>query len=612
MRRLLSVVLILGLMLPAASLVGQVATVVQSTTDFTFTSSRSAVSRHHLEVRVNSKHGAETAVFSCACAEGISLSRFTGQVVDAQGRELLRIRQKDLTRSEYSHELATDAYGYYYYYEAHSYPYTVIYDWEVRIEGGVRAMPVFAPQPGYEVDVQQASYTITSPDPDLYHYTAVNLDVPPSVSTEGGRHVVQFAVSNLPALPALSYAVPAHRLTPRVYFAPLSFQMGGTRCDLTDWQTFGLWTHSLRQDRTQVPQALATQLDAITDTCTTTLSRIATVRRFMADNTRYVSIQGGIQGYQPMSVSQVYAKGIGDCKALVNYFCSMLQYLDIPADYVLISSNDARLRQQPSLQQLDHVIARVSLPDDTLWVECTNPYYPVTHLPADLADHDVLIVTPQGGVLARTPAYADADHLDAGRYLVELQANGQAQITYQEWCSGRIYDHYMSLLPLSATEQRRAMTSELGLPKSNISDLSISQQGDALFLRLGITSQTYAQRTGNRLFVPICPVPQAGLSNANEAAHDICLDALAHTRCDTIRFRLPQGATIEHLPEPVLLTSPFGQYSHSVTLTAQGEVEVVATITFCSGTYSAQQYPEWTAWRKAVATASATKMVVVL
>ena len=607
-------ILALSLMtLSPVMLRAQKATIVASDTEFEYTSARSAVCRRHLEVRVNSEHGASAAVFGCYCSDNISLSKFTGRVTDASDKVVFKVKQGDLLRTEYSKELVSDQYAYLFAYESHRYPYTVIYDWEERHEGGICALPMFAPQIDYDVEVKAATYRIISTDRNAFSYRAIHFDPEVRKSTDNkGRQVFEVSVHDLPAIPYYGYGVPLSSRVPLLYVAPLAFDMRGTHCDLTDWNTFGLWVHSLRQGRDQLPDALVRRLKAATDTCQSDRSRVAVVRRMVADNTRYVSIQNGINGYQPMSVGDVYKKGIGDCKALVNYFCSMLQALGIQAQYALISSEQNRLLDMPNMQQLDHVIAQVPLPGDTLWVECTNPSYPYDHLPADLHDHDVVIITAEGGQLSRTPVLADADHSDMNHYDISLAAKGDAVVQFEEYGCGMFFDRYLPLLTMSATDQRKTMLSLLDLSKSSINDIRVNLEGDVLHLSIGLQSQSYAKRTGNRLFVPLCPVPFSGLRNANEPPHTLCLDGMGMVETDTIVFHLPEGSSLEHLPEAAELTSSFGSFTMAPCQLEDGTVQVMTRLTLQSGTYDESLYEEWVTFRKSVATLCNGKMVVVI
>lgn len=600
----------LVLLLPSV-LCAQVATIVASDTDIQISNPRSAVIHRHLVVRVNSEHGVTAGLFMCPCNDEVSLSKFSGNVIDAQGRELLRIKKSDLLRSEYAQELRTDSYHYFFGYEAHNYPYTVTYDWEQRYDGGIPYLPAFVPQSQYDVDVLSASYSITSPS--SYSYQCHAEGFTPQMHHEdltNGMHRMRLNLTDLPVVTRYEYGSPLEQQVPQLYVTPDMFYMKGTRCDLSSWQQFGYWVYQLMEGRDKIPASLSNRLQALTDTCTTLRSKVEAVRQMMGQTTRYVGIQEGLSGYQCMSVDEVFRYGLGDCKALSNYLCSMLHHLGIPADYALISTSDSRLREHPSLQQLDHVIARVPLPDDTLWIECTNPNYPYYHLPADLCDHEVIIITPQGGQLARTPALTDDQHCSHTQWQVSLNEQGLAEIHYEQLSSGWPFDQRLALMTMNPTDQRKAMVEELHLPKSSISQLTIQHKQEQICLSFDMQSQGYAKRTGNRLFVPLCPNAFSGLRNPNQPPHDIYLKRSGYVQEDTITIHLPEGYAIELLPEPQSIETPFGSLTVTPTPLDESTVQVSLSFTLHSNVYPASLYDDWLAFRKGLTSMTGIRMII--
>lgn len=604
--------LLIFLSLLPSSLLAQVATVVESITEFEYTGSHSAVCREHRVIRINNEHGTEFSIFRCYCDKSLSLSKFSGTITDANDKVLWKVKRGDLIRSEYSTEFSSDDYGYFYGYESHNFPYTVTYDWETKYDDEVLSIPSFVPIPGYEVNVESAFYRVICTNKNECRYKAFNFDQELKETTdEKGRKVLELSVKGLPLIPKYSFGLPFDKQAPRVYAIPKGFEMGGTRCDLSTWQSFGEWIEGLRKGRDQIPQALADRLKAMTDTCQSDRSRVEVVRRFMGETTRYISIQNGLSGYRTMSVEQVFKKGIGDCKALTNYFCSMLRHLGIPANYAHISTHYKRLMEYPNMQQLNHIIAQVPLQDDTLWVECTNANYPYYHMPVDYADHDVVVMTDDGAKLMRIPDQPDTMHTEQNVYHMTLSSNGNAAIQLDRRLQGRLYDTYLGLLTLGTSEQRKHMLQNIGLPKTTLGELNMKHQDNVFCLNAQFQTESYAKRTGNRLFVPICPETFSGLRNTNEPPHAISLEDAGLVEQDTIYLTLPEGATIEHLPEPVIAESVFGTFSVSAVQNVEGKVEVHTQLLIHSGEYPESQYNEWVAWRKKITTLSSAKMVIV-
>lgn len=89
---------------------------------------------------------------------------------------------------------------------------------------------------------------------------------------------------------------------------------------------------------------------------------------YLGQSTRYVSIQLGIGGYQPLFASEVFKTGFGDCKALSNYLKAMLSVVGIPSYYAGIKADGTEKRLYPdfpNFNQMNHVILQVPLAADT-------------------------------------------------------------------------------------------------------------------------------------------------------------------------------------------------------------------------------------------------------
>ena len=174
MRRVvIMVIAALALVLEAAA---QVAVIEETVTDIDCDNNTHAVQRFKEVRTILNEHGNELANFVCSCSKNDKLSNFKGQVTDAQGRILRKMKQSELQRTEYSQYLAIDNYKLYVEYTPPAYPVTVTYEWTIESRDNLIEFPVFCPQPDYDISVKKTSYRLKAPKSMQVRHALLNPD----------------------------------------------------------------------------------------------------------------------------------------------------------------------------------------------------------------------------------------------------------------------------------------------------------------------------------------------------------------------------------------------------------------------------------------------------
>lgn len=580
-------------------MLAQNATVMEHSTEVEYTSGKTVVFRHKRVVVIYNTKGAKEADFVAFCNPYQQLSKFAGSVTDLRGKTLLKVKKADLTRSEYSSSLADDSYFFFYDYSPANIPVIVRYEWEEVCSKHILSYPMLAPQSTYDVNVKKASYRFIAPASIPLRWHSVNCQPELSHREERGRSIYEFTLTDLPAIERYAYGLPFREQVPLVYFAPDGFDIAQTHCDLSSWQTMGIWTWQLLQGRDQLPEELKTKIHQLTDTCRSEKSKVMVLRRYMGETTRYVSIQLGIGGWQPMTAAEVYSKGVGDCKALSNYLRAMLEEVGISSVYTLMATDHRSLLPDfPTMNQLDHVVLMVPIESDTLWIECTNPHIPTGYAPAGWAGHECVMITPNGGQTVRVPVLPLEHHKEIATYTIRLDGKGNAHLDARTIGTGRCYESDAAIQYQSDKERKNTIIHSLELPKPTISRLDIASEGAALMLNLEAESDGYARMSGSRMFIPLSPYRFEALRNSKEPAHIVDMRDKGYLHSDTIRLLLPEGWEVENIPTEKNDSCEFGINRLSIEATEQ-QVEVVITSLLNNGLYPAEKYDEWVAFHTA-------------
>ena len=319
--------------------------IVEARTEVLCKSMTQSIEKESLTITILNRKGLEAAHFFCGCDMFRSLQKFSGEIINADGQSVRKIKKSELQKSEYSSSLSTDDYFYFYECNYPSLPFTVKYEWEVKCNNGLIGYPPFIPLADFNQGVEKATYRIELPAGQGCRYRELNtqgkgIQVKESTGANG-QQVIKATASKLSPIIKEPFGPDFTELFPRVYFAPSALKYDKSEGDMSNWQKYGEWQYRLLDGRDLLTEPFRAKLHELTAHCTTDRDKVKAIYDYLAKTTRYVSIQLGIGGLQPIAAADVCRTGFGDCKGLSNYTRAMLKELGIASTYTVISHQRA-------------------------------------------------------------------------------------------------------------------------------------------------------------------------------------------------------------------------------------------------------------------------------
>jgi hypothetical protein len=316
-------------------------------------------------------------------------------------------------------------------------------------------------------------------------------------------------------------------------------------------------------------------------------------------------VQLGVGGWQPFDPTYVYERNYGDCKALSNYMVAMLRAAEVEAYPALIRSGEDEpdvIADFPS-KEFNHVIVCVPQAKDTLWLECTSQTSPFAHLGAANEDRNVLLVTPDGGKLIRTPKSKSTDNQQIRRAIVTLSETGDAIAEVSTRYTGNQQDRVRWALAKNTPREREDWLRErIGVPSFRLTSADFSDVENKrleVVLPIKLELPRLASRSGTaRLFLRPNLMERRNYvpPEVKTRQQPVDLD-YAYLDTDTISYRLPANFGIEAGPPIAALETSFGSYHASTTL-RDGILEYVRRLEIRASSLPADQYD---AYRKFIA-----------
>lgn len=608
-KRLSFIFILLTILLPISA---QKAVVEDYSTDIICDKLTHAVMHFKKTTTILHESASDFGFFSCTCSKSNQLISFKGQVTDASGNIIRKMKIKDLKKTEYSPYLAIDDYIMYLEYTPSSFPVTVTYEWELDCKDNLVEFPPFCPQTDYNVDVKRAAYHLAAPQELGVRYAFKNISQPAEVyKNKAGAQVISLEMTDIPRVKKIPYTRPIYDRVPIAYFAPSLFVYYETQGSLSNWKDFGMWQFGMLRGRDALPEDIRNEIHQLTDSLGDDRQKVEAIYNLLGKKTRYVAILFGIGGQRPASAIDVCSSGYGDCKGLTNFMRAMLQEVGITSNYTTISTRNRQLLKDfASVGQMNHVILQVPIKNDTIWLECTNPQLPFGYVHGDIAGHDAIEVSRAGGRLVHIPAYPDSTNLARNQIRLQLDGSGIADIDVSSVFYNLRMESRIPVYKMGRDEQKKAIIRMLYAPQAEIDKSEFKMEGPVLSLDAHVRSKNYTTATGKRLFVPVCPIRRDTSIPAvdEERLEDFYIET-GYCDEDEIIITLPEGSEIEATPSDVIINESFASF-HSIIKRKGSQIIIANRLLVKSGTYDKSSYSRFIEFMKKVNTAYGQKVVL--
>ncbi len=496
------------------------------------------------------------------------------------------------------------------------YPYTVEFEYEVEYKY-LFMIPGYVLLPDERMAVQHSSYELIYPTELKPRFKYQNVETAPVVSAiKDGRESTRWEFQNVPPIKFEPKSPARADLVSSISAAPTTFEFDGYLGTMNSWDEFGTWISSLNKGRNALPEETQRKVLQLTADKKTTEEKVRALYEYMQSKTRYVSIQLGIGGFQPFEASVVDQTGYGDCKALSNYMVSMLEAAGIKAHYALIRAGRgaAEMKQEFPSSQFNHAVAAVPNGSDTLWLECTSQTNPFGYIGTFTGDREALIITDKGAQVVKTTSYPEELNTQNRSADVFVTNSGDAQAKIKTVYSGLQYenDNLDAILNNQYDLQKKWVMNTTDIPSFDVSSFRFENHKAKIpsaTVTLDLSLRKLASVSGKRLMItPNLMNRNSYIPEKLETRKTDIVERFGFVDNDTIRYHVPDEIYPEVLPQPVKISSRFGEYESSYTLD-QGLVVYTRKLKINKGRFPANTYSEFVDFYKSISRADNTKLV---
>jgi len=448
--------------------------------------------------------------------------------------------------------------------------------------------------------VREAHYSLQFPPG--WEYKAIWINYPEVKPTQSGNQA-QWVVRDIKAIKPENEMPPMRAVAGLLVlsFVPPG---GGANRGFQNWREMGHWEAGLEHGRREASPEIKQKVAVLTSPAATQLAKMQALAKFVQSDIRYVAIELGIGGWQPHPAPEIFAHRYGDCKDKATLLSSMLHEIGVDSFFVSINTERGGVApdRPPMIGWFNHEILAVRLPDDVkdsslvavlehpklgrlLIFDPTDEWTPFGQLRGELQSNYGLLVTPEGGELAKLPQLPTTRTGVQRTAKLKLSPNGTLSGDFVETRLGDsgLWQRVTLKSATKETDKIKPIETMLShslstfqITKASVLNLNLTDQ--PFGYQYSLVAENYAKNAGNLLLVRprVLGSKSSDLLETKEPRKYPVEFGGPSRDTDTFEIALPAGYEVDDLPPPVDADYGFASY-HSKTEVAGNTLKYTRT-----------------------------------
>ncbi len=546
------------------------------------------------EIRINNRAGEKYTRITIPFSKLYRVSNIDAHIENSNGKIVKRLKKSDIVeRSSISDfSLYEDDFIKDFTLKHNSYPYTIVYSYKIQQKEFLYIdywMPVLSDK----VPTLKANLEITVPVDYTIKYLNHSVNEP-SIDTLSNKITSNWHASYTDIMkqevfsPDISTLLPAVSITPTDFY----FEKKGS---FENWMTYGNWQHDIMLGLSELPENEKMKILSITENIEDEKEKIKVLYHSLQDETRYINISIGTGGMKPYHASYVVENKYGDCKALTNYFKSVLDFLEIESYYTTVYAGTPTKHIDKSFpsQQFNHVILYIPSDDKDIWLDATSDG-PFDYLGTFTQNRDAFVVDFNQSRFVKTPSFSNEDVLETRHINVEYASN-QANVSFRNRYKGDMYEKILHIeTDYNESDKSRILQSyfvEDGFEMKNHQIIKSNRDSANIELILNATSQEVYRHYGNDILISNIAFELPKFEKPKDRKSPIQIDYPIY-KIDTLIYTIPKGFELNQSFKNFAHSNRFGEYKLNINEN-EGEIIVIKSLQVYAGHYPITDYQDF-------------------
>ncbi|WP_405608999.1 DUF3857 domain-containing protein [Polaribacter sp. Asnod1-A03] len=498
-----------------------------------------------------------------------------------------------------------------------SYPYTVVFESEYKTSS-TGFIPSWYPVNGYFLSVENSSYKVNNPQNFTIRKKENNFNSF-SIENTSNEFEVSYKMNNQKAVEYENNAPLFSDIMPWLLVGVNEFALKKIKGKANNWREFGKWRYDYLKNGNdylsdEVKQDVINLVEGVTDP----VEKAKIVYKYMQNKTRYISVQEGVGGWMPVPAREVDKVGYGDCKGLTNYTKTLLDAVGVKSHYSVIWAGDDQRSVEKDFfgMQGNHVILNIPNEGNDIWLECTSQTIPFGFLGDFTDDRNALVITPEGGIIKRTPAYKDETNLQESKGTIQLKPDGSLIADLKIVSKGIQYDDKSYYDVFSREELDKNYKSNVWSYNNNLEvesvDLINDKEKVTFTEDIKASIKNYASVNEQEYLFRVNVFNKNSFVPKRYRSRKLPLKiSRGYKDVDEYEIKIPEDYTLSALPIEKILDTKFGSYKIAFTKIDDTTLKYKKTLLIKEGVYPKEDYKLYRSFRRSIAKSENLRIAII-
>jgi hypothetical protein len=548
----------------------------------------------HYEIKINNRAGEKYTKITIPYSKLSKVSNIDAYISDSNNRIVKKLKKSEIIeRSSISDfSFYEDDFVKEFTLKHNVYPYTIVYSYQVQ-QNEFLYIDYWTPVISETIPTLSAGLTISVPLNYSIAYKNQNVE-DPIIDTLDNVISYQWQTSYSDIIKPEVYSPPISDFLPSVKIIPQDFNYQN-KGSFSDWISYGNWQYELLQGLNELPDNEKSRILALINDVKDDREKIKILYHYLQDETRYINITIETGGLKPYPANHVAQTKYGDCKALTNYFKSILDYIQIPSYYTKVNAGSPvkEIDKNFPSQQFNHVILYIPQKDDDIWLDCTSDGA-FNYLGTFTQNRDAFVINNNNSHFIKTPSLKPGEVCDTRK--IDIKYNpGDAIVKFQNTYKGDSYENILYLdKNYNEADRSRIVRNYIVADGFQLIDYHISKPDrDSVTIELSYEASTrnIYKHYGNDILINNIAFSLPDFGKPAIRKLPVQIDYPIY-KIDTLIYQIPAGYKANKDTDTYSAVSKYGAFKYNIYVNVDN-IMIIKSLLINSGYYPLSEYKEF-------------------